>query len=67
MGGLLEIFKFRFLFFCFLFQAIPNYTYCTFFQAGLLRLPLNRLLEYLKSLARRDFLSNPDYGVLKVN
>jgi len=35
-------------------------------EAGLLRLPLNRLLDYLKSLARRDFLSNPDSGVLKV-
>ena len=49
-----------FVLFC-LFQII-----FTLFQAGLLRLPLNRLLAYLKSLARRDFLSNPDSGVFKV-
>jgi len=35
-------------------------------EAGLLRLPLDRLLTYLKSLARRDFLSNPDSGVFQV-
>ena len=37
------------------------------FQAGLERLPLNRLLDHLKALARRDFLSkDPESGVLKV-
>jgi len=35
-------------------------------EAGLVGLPLDRLLAYLKSLARRDFLSNPDLGVFKV-
>ena len=48
------------------FPGISKLLYRTFSQAGLLRLPLDRLLTYLKSLARRDFLSNPDSGVFKV-
>ena len=39
-------------------------------QAGLVRLPLNRLLDYLKPLARRKFLAanlDPDQGVLEVD
>ena len=40
--------------------------YLVLSQAGLVGLPLDRLLAYLKSLARRDFLSNPDSGVFKV-
>ena len=36
------------------------------FQAGLKRLPLKRLLDHLKALARRDFLSDPNSGVFQV-
>jgi len=35
-------------------------------KAGLRRLPLGRLLTYLKPLARRDFLSNPGTPVFEV-
>ena len=58
-----------FIFYSLFFLAFSRYfliILSNLFQAGLLRLPLNRLLDYLKSLARRDFLSNPDSGVLKV-
>jgi len=35
-------------------------------EAGLKRLPLKRLLDHLKALARRDFLSDPNSGVFQV-
>jgi len=35
-------------------------------EEGLDKLPLKRLLDHLKALARRDFLSDPNSGVFKV-